>query len=50
MALLQTRLLNSHFGRTLRALREDEIAARSYASVSTAIRRSPLRSAASEPG
>jgi branched-chain amino acid transport system permease protein len=30
MALLQSRLLNSHFGRTLRALREDEIAARSY--------------------
>jgi branched-chain amino acid transport system permease protein len=29
-ALLQTRLLNSHFGRTLRALREDEVAARSY--------------------
>jgi branched-chain amino acid transport system permease protein len=30
MALLQSRLLKSHFGRTLRALREDEIAARSY--------------------
>jgi branched-chain amino acid transport system permease protein len=30
LALLQTRLLNSHFGRTLRALREDEVAARSY--------------------
>jgi branched-chain amino acid transport system permease protein len=30
LALLQTRLLSSHFGRTLRALREDEIAARSY--------------------
>jgi branched-chain amino acid transport system permease protein len=30
LALLQTRLVTSHFGRTLRALREDEIAARSY--------------------
>jgi branched-chain amino acid transport system permease protein len=29
MALLQSRLLDSHFGRTLRALREDETAARS---------------------
>jgi branched-chain amino acid transport system permease protein len=30
IAALQTRLLNSHLGRTLRAVREDEIAARSY--------------------
>ena len=30
LALLQTRLLSSHLGRTLRAVREDEIAARSY--------------------
>jgi branched-chain amino acid transport system permease protein len=30
LALLQTRLLNSHLGRTLRAVREDEVAARSY--------------------
>jgi branched-chain amino acid transport system permease protein len=30
IAALQTRLLDSHLGRTLRAVREDEIAARSY--------------------
>jgi branched-chain amino acid transport system permease protein len=30
VAALQTRLLNSHLGRTLRALRDDEIAARCY--------------------
>jgi branched-chain amino acid transport system permease protein len=30
IAALQTRLLNSHLGRTLRAVREDEIAARCY--------------------
>jgi branched-chain amino acid transport system permease protein len=30
VALLQYRLLDSHLGRTLRAVREDEIAARSY--------------------
>jgi branched-chain amino acid transport system permease protein len=30
VALLQTRLLSSHLGRTLRAVREDEIAAQSY--------------------
>jgi branched-chain amino acid transport system permease protein len=30
IAALQTRLLNSHLGRTLRAVREDEIAAQSY--------------------
>jgi branched-chain amino acid transport system permease protein len=30
LALLQTRLLGSHFGRTLRAIRDDDIAARSY--------------------
>jgi len=30
LALLQTRFLSSHFGRTLRAMREDEIAARTY--------------------
>jgi branched-chain amino acid transport system permease protein len=30
LALLQTRLLSSHLGRTLRAVREDEVAARSY--------------------
>ena len=30
LAALQTRLLDSHFGRTLRAVREDEIAAQSY--------------------
>jgi branched-chain amino acid transport system permease protein len=30
VAALQTRLLGSHLGRTLRAVREDEIAARSY--------------------
>jgi len=30
LALLQTRFLDSHFGRTLRAVREDEIAARTY--------------------
>ncbi len=29
-AVLQTRLLGSHFGRTLRAIRDDDIAARSY--------------------
>jgi branched-chain amino acid transport system permease protein len=29
-ALLQTRLLASHFGRTLRAIRDDDVAARSY--------------------
>ena len=30
LALLQTRLLSSHLGRTLRAVREDEVAARSF--------------------
>jgi len=30
LALLQTRFLDSHFGRTLRAVREDGIAARTY--------------------
>jgi branched-chain amino acid transport system permease protein len=30
LALLQTRFLSSHFGRTLRAVREDEVAARTY--------------------
>jgi branched-chain amino acid transport system permease protein len=30
VAVLQTRLLDSHLGRTLRAVREDEIAAQSY--------------------
>ncbi|MBV8473302.1 MAG: ABC transporter permease [Hyphomicrobiales bacterium] len=30
LALLQARLLGSHFGRTLRAIRDDDIAARSY--------------------
>jgi branched-chain amino acid transport system permease protein len=30
LALLQIRLLNSHLGRTLRAIREDEVAAQSY--------------------
>ncbi|KAH0441005.1 hypothetical protein KCU90_g2617, partial [Aureobasidium melanogenum] len=30
LALLQTRLLSSHLGRTLRAIREDEVAARSH--------------------
>jgi branched-subunit amino acid ABC-type transport system permease component len=30
LALLQSRLLASHLGRTLRAIREDEVAARSY--------------------
>ena len=30
LALLQTRLLGSHFGRTLRAIRDDDVAARSY--------------------
>ena len=30
LALLQTRLLNSHLGRTFRAVREDEVAARAY--------------------
>jgi branched-chain amino acid transport system permease protein len=30
LALLQTRLLRSHLGRTLRAIRDDEVAARSY--------------------
>ena len=30
LALLQSRLLGSHFGRTLRAIRDDDIAARSY--------------------
>ena len=30
LALLQTRLLRSHFGRTLRAIRDDDVAARSY--------------------
>jgi branched-chain amino acid transport system permease protein len=30
LALLQARFLSSHFGRTLRAVREDEIAARTY--------------------
>ena len=30
LALLQARLLSSHFGRTLRAIRDDDIAARSY--------------------
>ncbi len=30
LAALRARFLNSHFGRTLRAVREDEIAARSY--------------------
>jgi branched-chain amino acid transport system permease protein len=30
LALLQTRLLGSHLGRTLRAIREDEVAARSH--------------------
>ena len=30
LALLQTRLLGSHLGRTLRAIRDDDVAARSY--------------------
>ncbi len=30
LALLQYRLLGSHLGRTLRAIREDDVAARSY--------------------
>jgi branched-chain amino acid transport system permease protein len=30
LALMQTRLLSSHFGRTLRAIRDDDIAARAY--------------------
>ena len=30
LALVQTRLLASHFGRTLRAIRDDDVAARSY--------------------
>ncbi|WP_298373126.1 ABC transporter permease [Azospirillum sp.] len=30
VAAVQSRLLNSHFGRTLRAIREDDVAARSY--------------------
>ncbi|MEI7769694.1 MAG: ABC transporter permease [Chloroflexales bacterium] len=30
LALFQTRLLSSHLGRTLRAIREDEVAAQSY--------------------
>ena len=30
LALLQTRLLGSHFGRTLRAIRDDDVAARAY--------------------
>lgn len=30
LALWQTRLLRSHFGRTLRAIRDDDVAARSY--------------------
>jgi branched-chain amino acid transport system permease protein len=30
LALLQSRLLGSHFGRTLRAIRDDDVAARSY--------------------
>jgi branched-chain amino acid transport system permease protein len=30
LALLQSRLLASHFGRTLRAIRDDDVAARSY--------------------
>jgi branched-chain amino acid transport system permease protein len=30
LALLQVRLLRSHFGRTLRAIRDDDVAARSY--------------------
>ena len=30
LALLQTRLLRSHIGRTLRAIRDDDVAARSY--------------------
>jgi branched-chain amino acid transport system permease protein len=30
LALVQTRLLSSHFGRTLRAIRDDDVAARSY--------------------
>ncbi len=30
LALLQGRLLSSHFGRTLRALRDDDVAARTY--------------------
>jgi branched-chain amino acid transport system permease protein len=30
LAFLQTRLLGSHFGRTLRAIRDDDIAARAY--------------------
>ena len=30
LALLQSRLLGSHLGRTLRAIRDDDVAARSY--------------------
>jgi branched-chain amino acid transport system permease protein len=30
LALLQARLLSSHFGRTLRAIRDDDVAARAY--------------------
>jgi len=30
LALLQYRLLGSHLGRTLRAIRDDDVAARSY--------------------
>ena len=50
LALLQSRLLGSHFGRTLRAIRDDDIAARSYGVSSTGTRASPSPSAASGRG
>ena len=38
LALLQTRLLSSHLGRTLRAIRDDDVAARAYGVRPTATR------------
>ena len=50
LALLQARLLGSHFGRTLRAIRDDEIAARSYGVRLDRYKSWPSRSAASGQG
>jgi ABC-type branched-subunit amino acid transport system permease subunit len=49
LAALQTRLLGSHLGRTLRALRDDDIAARTYGIGQNPTRRWRSPSAASRP-
>ena len=49
LALLQWRLLCSHLGRTLRAIRDDDVAARSYGIALDRYKASPSRSRAFRP-